>query len=51
MQKKYYKWGLFLGLLVLLLAGSIAAGLCIGEIRFSLRDIGQLWSEEQDINK
>jgi len=47
MQKKYYKWGLFLGLLVLLLAGSIAAGLCIGEIRFSLRDIGQLWSEEQ----
>ena len=34
-------------MLVFLLAGSIAAGLCIGEIRFSLRDIGQLWSEEQ----
>ena len=48
MQGKYYKWILFLAFLLLLLAGSIVAGLCFGEIRFSIQDIFQLWNGDPE---
>lgn len=48
MQGKYYKWIVFLAFLLLLLAGSIIAGLCFGEIRFSIQDLFQLWNGDPD---
>lgn len=48
MQGKYYKWIIFLVILFILLAGSVLAGLCFGEIRFSVQDIFHLWNGDPD---
>lgn len=48
MQEKYYKWIGFLALLLVLLMGSILAGLCIGEIHFSPRDLFELWNGDPE---
>ena len=48
MQGKYYKWIIFLIILFILLAGSVLAGLCFGEIRFSVQDIFHLWNGDPD---
>ena len=48
MQPKYYKWIGFIAIMLLLLLGSIVAGICIGEISFSIEDIFKLWDSEQE---
>ena len=48
MQPKYYKWIGFIAIMLLLLLGSIVAGICIGEISFSIEDILKLWDSEQE---
>lgn len=45
---RYYHWMSFIALLLFLLVGSMLVGICMGEIRFSLSDLFQLWSEEQE---
>ena len=48
MRGKYYKWIGFLVLLLVLLMGSILAGLCFGEIHFSFRDLFELWNGDPE---
>ena len=39
MRAKYYKWGIFLFILLLLLVTVMAVGLCVGEVNYSLADL------------
>lgn len=48
MQRRYGKWGASLLVLLLLLLGSMAAGIGIGEIRFTFRDLFALWDAGPD---
>ena len=47
-QPKYYRWIGFIAFMLFLLVGSIIAGICIGEISFSIEDIFKLWNGEQE---
>ena len=50
MQAKYSRWIGFITLLLFLWIGSIVAGICIGEVSFSIGDIFKLWEgEDTDI--
>lgn len=50
MRGKYYKWILFLVVLLVLLAGVVLAGLCIGEINYSPGEVLQIfWGDGDDV--